>query len=63
MQDPLASEILEGRVKAGDHIRVDVDPATQQMKFVPVGKKSAEEKPAGFEAAASVTGAPGRKKA
>ena len=63
VQDPLASEILEGRVKAGDHIRVDVDPATQQMKFVPVGGKSAEERPAGFEAAASVTGAPRRKKA
>jgi len=33
VQDPLALEILEGRVLPGDIIRVDADPGTGRMKF------------------------------
>jgi ATP-dependent Clp protease ATP-binding subunit ClpB len=31
--DPLAMEVLEGHVLPGDHVRVSVDPRSDQMKF------------------------------
>ena len=33
LQDPLALKILDGEVKPGDHLRVDVDAKTGEMKF------------------------------
>jgi ATP-dependent Clp protease ATP-binding subunit ClpB len=33
IQDPLALKILDGEVKPGDHLRVDVDAKTGEMKF------------------------------
>jgi ATP-dependent Clp protease ATP-binding subunit ClpB len=33
IQDPLALKILDGEVKPGDHLRVDVDAKTDEMKF------------------------------
>ena len=33
IQDPLALKILDGEVKPGDHLRVDVDTKTGEMKF------------------------------
>jgi len=33
IQDPLALKILDGEVKPGDHLRVDVDSKTGEMKF------------------------------
>ncbi len=47
IQDPLAMQILEGKVLPGEHIRVDRDGKTDTMKFAQVKK----EKPA----AAAVT--------
>jgi len=47
IQDPLAMQILEGKVLPGEHIRVDRDGKTDAMKFAQVKK----EKPA----AAAVT--------
>jgi len=42
IQDPLAMEILEGRIHQGDIIRVDADTATGKMKFVHQQPKAAE---------------------
>ena len=33
IQDPLALKILDGEVKPGDHLRVDMDAKTGEMKF------------------------------
>ncbi|MGA7187376.1 MAG: hypothetical protein WBY66_02650, partial [Candidatus Acidiferrales bacterium] len=33
IQDPLALKILDGEVKPGDTLRVDVDTKTDEMKF------------------------------
>jgi ATP-dependent Clp protease ATP-binding subunit ClpB len=33
IQDPLALKILDGEVKPGDHLRLDVDTKTGEMKF------------------------------
>ena len=43
VQDPLAMQILAGTVLPGDHVIVDVDPATHKVKFV---RKPATESPA-----------------
>jgi ATP-dependent Clp protease ATP-binding subunit ClpB len=37
VQDPLALKILEGEVKHGDHVVVDADVSTRQMKFTVSG--------------------------
>jgi ATP-dependent Clp protease ATP-binding subunit ClpB len=41
IQDPLALKILDGEVLHGDHVVVDADPRTRQMKFT-VGKRVSE---------------------
>jgi ATP-dependent Clp protease ATP-binding subunit ClpB len=33
VQEPLAMQILEGKVLPGDHVTVDVDPSTGKLKF------------------------------
>ena len=40
VQDPLAMQILEGKVLPGEHIRVDRDGKKEAMKFEPVAAKS-----------------------
>jgi len=55
VQDPLAMEILEGRVLPGSMIRVDADAATGKMKFEMTGS-------AGASAAAEPAVAVGRSK-
>jgi ATP-dependent Clp protease ATP-binding subunit ClpB len=52
VQDPLAREILEGRISQGSRIRVDADAATGSMRFEPVERKPEEQKSA--EATATV---------
>jgi ATP-dependent Clp protease ATP-binding subunit ClpB len=45
VQDPLALQILDGRILPGERVRVDADPASDQMTFVGVpnaGAKSAQ---------------------
>ncbi len=42
IQDPLALEILEGRVLPGDTVRLDADTAAGRMRFERVEGKSAE---------------------
>ncbi len=42
VQDPLAMEILDGRVKAGDTVRVDADPGAGRMRFERVETGGAE---------------------
>ncbi|HEX9543895.1 MAG TPA: hypothetical protein VF955_01850, partial [Pyrinomonadaceae bacterium] len=46
IQDPLALEILEGKVLPGDHIRVDRDGSKHAMKFATTTAKKAEKQPA-----------------
>jgi len=46
IQDPLALQILEGKVLPGDHIRVDRDGNKDAMKFERVAAKKAEKQPA-----------------
>jgi len=46
VQDPLAMEILEGKVLPGDVIRVDADASAGRMKFVRVEQKAAAAEPA-----------------
>jgi ATP-dependent Clp protease ATP-binding subunit ClpB len=46
IQDPLALQILEGKVLPGDHIRVDRDGHKDAMKFERVAAKKAEKQPA-----------------
>lgn len=33
IQDPLALKLLDGEVKPGDHVAVDADAKTGEMKF------------------------------
>jgi ATP-dependent Clp protease ATP-binding subunit ClpB len=42
VQDPLALEILEGRVLPGDTVRVDADPSSDKMKFERAGSAPSE---------------------
>jgi ATP-dependent Clp protease ATP-binding subunit ClpB len=53
VQDPLAMQILAGTILAGDHVMVDVDPATRKVKFV---RKPAADA-AGAESSAVAAGA------
>ena len=39
IQDPLAMQILEGKVLPGDHVRVDRDASGDKMKFERVARK------------------------
>ncbi len=45
VQDPLALEILEGRVLPGDTVRVDADPSSDKMKFERAGSTPSEPEP------------------
>jgi ATP-dependent Clp protease ATP-binding subunit ClpB len=40
VQDPLAMKILDGEVLHGAHVRIDVDRATNQLKFEPMSKEA-----------------------
>jgi ATP-dependent Clp protease ATP-binding subunit ClpB len=40
IQDPLAIKILNGEVLHGAHVRIDVDHATNQLKFEPMTKEA-----------------------
>jgi ATP-dependent Clp protease ATP-binding subunit ClpB len=40
IQDPLAIKILNGEVLHGAHVRIDVDRATNQLKFEPMSKEA-----------------------
>ena len=56
VQDPLALQILEGRVLPGDLVRVDIDPDSDAMHFERVEQKATAEpaeKPEAAEHAAS----------
>jgi ATP-dependent Clp protease ATP-binding subunit ClpB len=53
VQDPLAREILEGRVSPGSRIRVDADPETGTMKFEGIEAKTDERKSNAEEATAA----------
>jgi ATP-dependent Clp protease ATP-binding subunit ClpB len=46
IQDPLALQILEGKVLPGDHIRVEREGNKDAMKFERVAAKKAEKQPA-----------------
>jgi len=46
IQDPLAMQILEGKVLPGDHIRVDRDGNKDAMKFERAAAKKTEKQPA-----------------
>jgi len=46
IQDPLAFQILEGKVLPGDHIRVDRDGGSDAMRFERTPAKSAAKQPA-----------------
>ena len=52
VQDPLALEILDGKVLPGDVVRVDADAAAGRMKFERLG----QQKPAAAEQAAGAAG-------
>jgi ATP-dependent Clp protease ATP-binding subunit ClpA len=45
VQDPLALEILEGRILPGDTVRVDADPSSDKMKFERTGSPPSEPDP------------------
>jgi len=45
VQDPLALEILEGRILPGDTVRVDADPNSDKMKFERTGSPPSEPDP------------------
>jgi ATP-dependent Clp protease ATP-binding subunit ClpB len=47
VQDPLALQILEGKVVPGDHIRVDRDGNKDAMRFERMAPKTAKGQPAG----------------
>jgi ATP-dependent Clp protease ATP-binding subunit ClpB len=56
VQDPLAMQILEGKVLPGDLVRVDIDPNSDAMRFERVEQKPAQEsaqKPEAAQPAAS----------
>jgi ATP-dependent Clp protease ATP-binding subunit ClpB len=40
IQDPLAIKILNGEVLHGAHVRIDVDHATNQLKFEPMSREA-----------------------
>jgi ATP-dependent Clp protease ATP-binding subunit ClpB len=40
VQDPLAMKILDGEVLHGEHVRIDVDRATNQLKFEPMSREA-----------------------
>jgi ATP-dependent Clp protease ATP-binding subunit ClpB len=46
IQDPLAMQILEGKVLPGDHIRVDRDGKKDAMRFECVASQKTEKQPA-----------------
>jgi ATP-dependent Clp protease ATP-binding subunit ClpB len=46
IQDPLAMQILEGKVLPGDHIRVDRDGKKDAMRFERTASQKAEKQPA-----------------
>jgi ATP-dependent Clp protease ATP-binding subunit ClpB len=46
IQDPLAMQILEGRVLPGDHVRVDRDGKKDAMRFERVASQKTEKQPA-----------------
>jgi ATP-dependent Clp protease ATP-binding subunit ClpB len=46
IQDPLAMQILEGKVLPGNHIRVDRDGKKDTMRFEPMASQKAEKQPA-----------------
>jgi len=46
IQDPLAMQILEGKVLPGDYVRVDRDGSKDTMKFAAVSSQKAEKQPA-----------------
>jgi ATP-dependent Clp protease ATP-binding subunit ClpB len=49
VQDPLAMKILDGSVLPGDLVRVDIDPASDAMKFERVQQSAAQEEAAKAE--------------
>jgi len=46
LQDPLAMQILEGKVLPGDHIRLDRDGRKEAMRFERVASQKTEKQPA-----------------
>jgi len=40
IQDPLAIKILSGEVPHGAHVRIDVDRATNQLRFAPMSREA-----------------------
>jgi ATP-dependent Clp protease ATP-binding subunit ClpA len=46
IQDPLAMQILEGKVLPGDHIRVDRDGKKDAMRFERTAAQKKEKQPA-----------------
>jgi ATP-dependent Clp protease ATP-binding subunit ClpB len=40
IQDPLAIKILSGEVQHGAHVRIDVDRATDQLRFEPMSREA-----------------------
>jgi hypothetical protein len=39
IQDPLALQILEGKILPGQRVRVDRDPSGEKMQFTAVAEK------------------------
>jgi ATP-dependent Clp protease ATP-binding subunit ClpB len=64
VQDPLALQILEGRILPGDLVRVDVDPQSDSMRFERVEEKAApaQEAKANAVGTAASTSKSGRKR-
>jgi hypothetical protein len=60
VQDALAMQILAGTVLPGDHVIVDVDPATHKVKFVrkPTAELPAEDANAAAAGASASTTPP-----
>ena len=46
IQDPLAMQILEGKVLPGDHVRVDRDGRKDAMRFEPMAAQKTDKQPA-----------------
>ena len=61
VQDPLALEILDGRLLPGETVRVDADQAAGRMKFERIAAP-AEARPPKRTAAAAAPASPSRKK-
>jgi ATP-dependent Clp protease ATP-binding subunit ClpB len=62
IQDPLALKLLEGEIRAGDHVLVDGNLGTRKMSFTVSRGGAAEAKPAA-EATGPAEAAPRRKRA